>query len=429
MISRSMRAVAFGHVGSRDWLGVVLTAAILAVSQPGPVARAQQKASPPWADFGVSVAAVSDTIFVAASPLKDGQRHPGTVHVFQRRQSRWVATNVLPVPEARAEDSFGVSMATDGDTLVVGAQFADARGDNAGLAYVFERRGERWQSATVLSARDAKAGDQFGLTVSVSGETIAVGARLADSQALDTGATYVFARRAGGWPQIAKLVASDAASGDIFGRVAIDRDAMLVTADLNDDRGSNAGKAYAFQNRGGQWVEVDKMTAGDGVAGDEFGISLAVEGNTAVFGASGSDARAKESGAAYVFERRAGKWAQTARLTASDGGAIDVFGSAVAVAHDTIVVGAPNHSGHLPRAGAAYVFERRGEKWTETGKLTASDAAAAARFGNAVAIGRDMIVVGMLTNADGKHSGAAYVFERHEGRWAETARLLPEIER
>ncbi len=188
-------------------------------------------------------------------------------------------------------------------------------------------------------------------------------------------------------------------------------------------------KAYAFQNRRGQWVEVAKMTAGDGMAGDEFGISLAVIGNTAVFGASGSDARGNESGAAYVFERRAGTWAQTARLTASDGGTIDVFGSAVAVAHDTIVVGAPNHSGHLPRAGAAYVFERHGDGWTEAGKLTASDAAAAARFGNAVAIGRDTIVVGMLTNGDGKRSGAAYVFERHEGRWLEIARLLPEVQR
>lgn len=406
-LPRSMRAVA---------------AAILAVSQLGPVARTQQKTSLPWADFGVSVAAVSDTIFVAASQLKDGQRVPGTVHIFQRRESRWVRAGVLPVPEARAEDPFGVSMATDGETLVVGAHVADTKGDNAGLAYVFERRGENWQSATVLSAGDAKAGDQFGLTVSVSGDTIAVGARLADSLAMDGGATYVFARRAGRWPQIAKLVASDAASGDIFGRVSVDADTMLVTADLNDDRGPNAGKAYAFENRRGQWVEVAKMTAGDGAAGDEFGFSLAVKGHTAVFGAIGSDARGNESGAAYVFEGRAGMWAQTARLTASDGGTLDVFGSAVAVAHDTIVVGAPNHGG---RAGAAYVFERRGDGWTETGKLTASDAAAAMRFGNAVAIGQDMIVVGMLTNGDGKRPGAAYVFERREGRWLEMARLIP----
>ena len=320
-------------------------------------------------------------------------------------------------------------MATDGDTLVVGAQFADARGDDSGVAYVFERKGDEWHPGAVLSASDANAGDQFGLTVSVSGETIAVGARLADGPAVDVGATYVFARRAGKWQQVKKLMATDATRGDIFGRVSIDGDAMLVSADLNDDRGDNAGKAYAFEHQRGAWVEVAKITASDGMAGDEFGISLALKGSTAVFGAVGSNARGDDSGAGYVFERRDGKWSQLARLTASDGTARDIFGFAVAASNGTIVVGAPNHSGNGERAGAAYVFERRGDVWNQAGKLTASDAAPATWFGNAVAIGRDTIVVGMLRNGSGKRSGAAYVFERQQGRWLEVARLLPEVQR
>ena len=144
---------------------------------------------------------------------------------------------------------------------------------------------------------------------------------------------------------------------------------------------------------------------------------------------SGSNARGDDSGAAYVFERRDGKWSQLARLTASDGTTRDAFGFAVAASNDTIVVGAPNHSGNGERAGAAYVFERRGDVWNQAGKLTASDAAPATWFGNAVAIGRDTIVVGMLTNGYGKRSGAAYVFERQQGRWLEVARLLPEVQR
>jgi hypothetical protein len=224
-------------------------------------------------------------------------------------------------------------------------------------------------------------------------------------------------------------MASDATAGDIFGRVSIEADTMLVTADLNDDRGSNAGKAYAFQNRRGEWVEVAKITASDGMAGDELGISLALKGSTAVFGAAGSNARGDDSGAAYLFERRDGNWAQRARLTASDGTTRDAFGFAVAASNDTIVVGAPNHSGNGERAGAAYIFERRGDVWNQTGKLTASDAAAATWFGNTVAIGGDTIVVGMLTNSYGKRSGAAYVFERHQGRWLEVARVLPEVQR
>ena len=106
-----------------------------------------------------------------------------------------------------------------------------------------------------------------------------------------------------------------------------------------------------------------------------------------------------------------------------------MFGFAVAASSDTIVVGAPNHSAKGERAGAAYVFERRGDVWNQAGKLTASDAVPATRFGNAVAIGRDTIVVGMLMNGSGKRSGAAYVFERQQGRWLEVARLLPEVQR
>jgi hypothetical protein len=334
---------------------------------------------------------------------------------------------MLSVPESTLEDPFGVSMAVDGDTLVVGAQFADARGEDSGLAYVFERRGQRWHRAAVLSAGDAAAGDQFGLTVSVSEETIVVGARLADSDAVDVGAAYVFERHGGSWQQVKKLMASDATAGDIFGRVSIDGDTMLVSADLNDDRGNNAGKAYAFQRRRGAWVEVGKITASDGIAGDEFGISLALRDGMAVFGAAGSNARGDDSGAAYVFEQRDGTWAQLARLTASDATTMHAFGFSVATGNDTIVVGAPNHDGKGERAGAAYVFERRAGEWTQVDKITASDAAPRTWFGSTVSISDNTIVVGTLLNGEGNRPGAAYVFERHQGVWSEVARLEPEV--
>jgi len=408
-------------------LVVAVIIAFLVVSQPWRVTRGQQNSLPPWAEFGISVATAADTIFVAAVPTRNGTREAATVDVFQRRQSSWVRTGVLPVPEVSVEEVFGVSMATDGDTLVVGAQFADRKGDDSGLAYVFERTGEQWHPATVLSASDAAAGDQFGLTVSVSGGTIAVGARLVDSGGRDAGATYVFARRGGTWQQIEKLMASDARAGDLFGRVSVDRNTMLVTADLNDDRGVNAGKAYALENRNGTWVEVGTILPSDGNGGDEFGVSVALANETAVFGAAGSKARGADSGAAYLFERQDGRWAQMTRLTPDDGAPGQMFGFAVAASRDTIVAGAPNHSGNGKRAGAAYVFERRGDEWRQAAKLVPSDAAPEMWFGNTVAVSGDRIVVGMLLIGQVKHTGAAYVFERRQGSWVETARLLPDI--
>jgi hypothetical protein len=310
--------------------------------------------------------------------------------------------------------------------LVVGAQFADAHGNDAGLAYVFERRNESWHRVAVLSADDATPGDQFGHTVSVSGRTIVVGARLQDSRGRDAGAAYIFERRDGTWEQVKKLTTSDGAAGDLFGRGSLDNDAMIVSADLNDDRGNAAGKAYAFENRGGMWTEVADISATDGAAGDEFGVSLALSGETAIFGALGADSHGDDSGAAYVFERRDGTWVQVARLMARDAAAKHWFGFSVAAGGDMVVVGAPNHNGGGTGAGAAYVFERRSDVWIQTATLTASDAAAQTWFGNTVAISNNTIVVGVLFNGNGAHLGAAYVFARHAGAWQEVAKLVPD---
>ena len=407
-------------------LRVVTITAVLSVNLPGPRASTQQNDPAAWAEFGVSVAATAETIFVVASPIRNGERAPGAVHIFQHRDSGWDQVDVLAAPEVTIKDPFGISIAADDHTLVVGAQFADARGDDSGLAYVFERRNERWQQAAVLSADEGAAGDEFGNTVSLSGETIVVGARLADIPARDAGAAYIFVRQNGSWKQIRKLTASDPARGDLFGRVSIDNDAMIVSADLNDDLGEQAGKAYAFQNRAGTWIEVAKLMASDGTAGDEFGLSLALKGDTAVFGASGSDALADGSGAAYVFARRNDKWTQTARLTANDGARGQTFGWSVAVGDDLIVVGAPNDPSAGESAGAVYVFERKGSGWRQAGKLIASDAAPFTGFGSTVAISGDRIVVGMLLDGKRRHSGAAYLFERNQNGWAAAARLVPE---
>lgn len=400
-------------------LAVLPIAAVLVVYSAESRTHLHEDRATPWSEFGTSVAIESGFLFVAANSETGGKR--GRIHLFQRRDSAWVHVGVLSAPEATVEDDFGVSMAAHGNTLVVGAQFGDVHGKDSGLAYVFELRSEKWQQAAVLSAGDAAPGDQFGLTVSVSGETIAVGARLENSGGEDAGATYIFQRRDGTWQQVAMLTASDAARGDLFGRVSIDKDMMVVSADLNDDRGSAAGKAYAFENRGGVWTEVASISASDGAAGDEFGLSLALREGTAVFGAIGSDGQGDNSGAAYVFERRRSRWVQTARLTSSDGATSQYFGFSVSALVDLVVVGAP---GDREGTGAAYVFKRRAGAWTQTAKLGASDAAPLRWFGSSVAATHNTIVVGTLRNGGGTHPGAAYVFERRGGSWSEAARLV-----
>jgi FG-GAP repeat len=401
-----------------------LAVVIAAADPPGGTAQGP----PPFADFGLSVAIASDTIAVVARKGGAGSPVGGAIHLFERKESAWVEGDVLPVPEAKVEDPFGISMAADGATIVVGAQFAHDRATNAGLAYVFERRGQRWHQAGTLYASDAAADDQFGLTVSVSGNTIVVGARLRDDRGHDAGAAYLFERSGGVWAEVAKLTASDAAPGDLFGRASLDGDTLIVSADLNDDRGRSAGKAYVYQRqRPGTWAEAAILHASDGAAGDELGITLALNGRTAVFAAMGRDGSVADSGAAYVFEEEDGRWTETARLEPGDATPAHAFGLAIAAAHETIVIGAPYHAAAGERAGAVYVFERRDGRWTETAKLTPSDPAPGRGFGATVAVSNGTIVVGVRGAANGRNPGAVYVFERRSGKWVEAARLASSV--
>ena len=270
-----------------------------------------------------------------------------------------------------------------------------------------------------LTASDGVAGDLFGHSVAVDGDTAVVGAYEDESE---KGAAYVLAKdSSGAWSQVAKLTASDGEAGDIFGwSVAVDGDTVVVGARYDDS-------AYVFTKPGTGWAtatETAKLTASDGVVGDWFGQSVAVDGDTVVVGASEDDG----SGSAYVFTKAADSvWTdatQTAKLTASDGDDFDEFGKSVAVDGDTAVAGAPNNDGY----GSAYVFIKPAAGWddaTQTAKLTpgaTDDGAAglAGTFGAAVAVDGDTVVVG--ASAYSGSQGRAYVFTKPSGGWEDAER-------
>ena len=210
------------------------------------------------------------------------------------------------------------------------------------------------------------------------------------------------------WSEQQKLTASDAAPNDDFGTsVALSGDTAVVGAPFDDDAGSASGSAYVFVRSGTRWSQQQKLTASDAAPNDDFGLAVAVSGDTAVVGAIGDDDAGRVSGAAYVFVRSGTRWSQQQKLTASDAASNDLFGISVAVSGDTAVVGArgDDDAGGV-NSGAAYVFVRSGTRWSEQQKLTASDAAAGIRFGNSVAVSGDTAVVGAFED------DSAYVFVR-----------------
>jgi len=227
--------------------------------------------------------------------------------------------------------------------------------------------------------------------------------------------------------ELAKLLASDAAAGDSFGSsVSVSGDTAVIGAPWDDHAsGAYAGSAYVFVLSGGVWTQQAKLTASDAAAYDWFGVSVAVSGDTAVIGSALGDlAGGTDAGSAYVFVRSSGVWTQQAKLTAADAAADDNFGISVSVSADTALIGAcgDEHAGGA-YAGSAYVFVRSGGVWTQQAKLLASDAAAYDLFGVSVAVSSDTAVIGSHRDdhAGGADAGSAYVFVRSGGVWTQQA--------
>jgi len=338
-------------------------------------------------------------------------------------------------PAVTSNAFFGTSVSISGDTVVIGAL-----NEGDGTVFVFEKNlggADKWGPMTKLIASDGRGSDSFSGSVSISGDTVVVGASLDDDNGANSGSVYIFERNAGGadnWGEIAKLIASDGAALDHFGRsVSIGGDTLVVGAPNNAENGSESGAAYVFaRNQGGadNWGEVTKLTASDGSTYDYFGKSVSISGDKIVAGAYGDDDNGSISGSAYVFERNQGgadNWGEVAKLTASDGVADDRFGYSVSISGDTVAVGAVGSDSH---SGSAYVFERNtggADSWGETARLTASDRSSSELFGWSVSISVDKIVVGALEDDDnGSNSGSTYVFERNQGganSWGEIAKI------
>lgn len=329
-------------------------------------------------------------------------------------------------------DQFGQSVAVDGDTIVVGSWLDNLSGgaNDAGSAYVFVYAGGTWSQQAKLTASDAAANDHFGRAVAVSGDIVIVGSPNDDHAAgADAGSAYVFIRSNGVWSQQAKLTASDAAAGDEFGySVAIDGETAVIGARFDSHAGGSlAGSAYVFIRCSGvTWTQQSKLTASDGTPNDFFGASVVISGNTVLAGAYDYDGIEDGAGAAYVFIRTGASWSQQQKLTAFDTAEFDHFGFSVALSGNTAIVSAhlDDHAGGI-NGGSAHVFTRTGSIWTFQTKLTASDSVNGLEFGWSVALSGNIAVVSSRNDDDaGNLSGSVYAFKRTGVLWTQEAKIV-----
>jgi len=227
-----------------------------------------------------------------------------------------------------------------------------------------------------------------------------------------------------GWEQVAKLAANDGDNSDQFGwSVALDGDTALIGTPADEGLGGGlAGSAYVFRRSGGSWDEEAKLIPTDREIGDEFSRSVALDSDTALIAAPNDNPNGIVSGSAYVFRRSGGSWNEEVKLIPTDGDSGDTFGRSVGIDGDTALISADSDEG----GGSAYVFRRSGESWNEEAKLTPADGDVTENFGSAVGIDGGTALIGLDDDdLNGPSSGSAYVFRRSGGSWNEEAKLTP----
>jgi cysteine-rich repeat protein len=357
--------------------------------------------------FGDSVAIDGDYIVIGVQNDDDRGINSGSVYIFKRDGNVWSQQQKIIANDGAYEDNFGGSVSIQGDHIVVGA-YGD--NNNTGSAYIFKRDGNVWSQQQKIIANDKAVNDYFGLSVSIQGDHIVVGA-YGDNN--NTGSAYIFKRDGSVWSQQQKIVANDGVISDRFATaVDIDGDYVLVGSYFSDVNGNSySGSAYIFKRDGNVWSQQQKIIANDGGVHDYFGSTLAINGDYVVIGLKKDDDNGSNSGSAYIFKRDGNVWSQQQKIVASDGEAYDHFGDSVNIDGDYIVVGASGDDENGSNSGSAYIFKRDGSIWSQQQKIVASDGEAYDNFGSAVTVSGDSIVIGSPENIDnGFSSGSAYIF-------------------
>ena len=310
--------------------------------------------------FGSDVSISGDNAIVGADRNDYNGPWSGAAYVFQRTNIGWIQQDMLVPSDGNVGDRFGNSVSISGNYLIIGSYWDDDNGFNSGSAYIFRKDVAGWVLEAKLRASDGAGDDWFGHDVSIDGNYAVVGSVLDNHDGAYRGSAYIFRRDGSNWVQQAKLVAEDGQAGDEFGgSVSLSGNYAVIGAIGNDD----AGAVYIFVRSGNDWIQQARLVPLDGAGGDHFGNSVSIDGNYAIVAAHLDADMGADSGSAYIFKREGQSWAQQAKLTAPDGSSNDFFGQGVSIDSSYVIIGAPYNDDSGDNSGSVYIFRRIGTTW------------------------------------------------------------------
>ncbi len=315
----------------------------------GTLAETIVNPTPSLADnFGFAVAIDGETVVVGAYRDNTGANDAGSVYQYNATTGSLERTISNPAPHEF--DYFGAAVDVAGGGMVAGAYWDDTQVQDEGAVYFFDTT--TGLAGTTFFSPTPASFDFFGQSVAASNGLLAVGTVLDDSDALDAGSVQIFDTQNSNL--LVSITNPTAAAGDNFGvSVALDNDLLVVGAHRDDADGIDSGIAYIFNAiTGGLLHTLSNPSPNDQ---DNFGVSVAIDGMHVVVGAPGDDTDAVDNGAVYLFDAATGAFVRSFPNPSPDD--FDEFGRAVSVSGELVVAGARFDDTQAQNSGAAYVFD------------------------------------------------------------------------
>ncbi|HED54801.1 MAG TPA: hypothetical protein ENJ00_11460, partial [Phycisphaerales bacterium] len=381
--------------------------------------------------FGESVSVSGSKVVIGAPGIDVNGYGSGGVYVFRFDGSNWIQEARLIPSDGQANEFFGSSVSISGDTIVVGAPYANDFGDFSGTAYVFHYNGSEWIEQAKLLAKGGMAWDKFGGSVAVSGDAVLVGAlgSTVNGRRL-FGSAYVFRFDGTDWIQEAKLIPDDSFQSSKFGTsVSISGDLAFVGAPFESifSTISAHGSVYVFRFDGSQWVREARLVSENPMSNDQLGTSVSGDGDTVVAGAPLDGSIADYSGSATIFHFDGVSWTQQTKILPPDSEPFDRFGRAVAYSNGTAFIGVEGDDDTAGYAGKASVYQFDGSGWHQTDAFVPDISASGDMFGSSMDVDGDLAVIGAFgDDTNGPISGSVYIFRFDGSQWVREARLVPD---
>ncbi len=361
------------------------------------------------AEFGRAISVDGVRVAISAPGSYGSAWSNDAVYLFEQTESGWIQTDRLFPSQASSADYVGASVSLHGDWLAIGSPLNDQVAANSGAVAVYERVVSGWLERAWLKASDPGLHNQFGTSVGIDPEWLAVGAVWKNVSAEQSGAVYVFHYEDDQWVESAILDSGAGIDYEHFGQdIDLDSGRLLV--------GSSAlyapGAAYMFEYDGVDWSLEAVLTPSVYNDQDHFGQSVSLDGETAVIGAPMSDRSMPDAGAVYCFEYSEGVWIETQSILHDSAQADDRFGHAVSLDADLLLAGAPYSDHASPNSGTVLVYMQNSGIWTIRDRLTPSDPLYNDYFGLEIALGGHNAFCGSpFKDGSLQDSGLVYLFD------------------